>query len=272
MSVGQIVNLLKMKVRIVPAMEVGKNYMYLLIDQASKTAAAIDPVVPNKIEEAAAEEKVKITHLLTTHHHADHSAGNERMSKLFPGLEIVGGDDRIPAMTKKVGNGDIFNLGNLKVTCLHTPCHTKGHICYFVSSDSSVEKGENVVFTGDTLFSGGCGHFFEGTPDQMYRALIEVLGSLPDETKVFVGHEYTVNNLKYAAHVEPNNKKIAEKLLWAQKLQAEDKFTMPSSIGEEKLINPFMRVREERLKKYTNETDPIKVMGKLRQMKNEFKL
>lgn len=126
----------------------------------------------------------------------------------------------------------------MKVTCLHTPCHTKGHICYYVESEN-----ETAVFTGDTMFSGGCGHFFEGTPDQMYRALIEIIGTLPDKTKVFVGHEYTVNNLKYAAHVEPNNKKIAEKLSWAQKIRNENKFTVPSTIAEEKLINPFMRVK-----------------------------
>ncbi|EFN78964.1 Hydroxyacylglutathione hydrolase, partial [Harpegnathos saltator] len=115
--------------------------------------------------------------VLTTHHHWDHAGGNAKLLKIFADLMVYGGDDRIQAINQKVTHNDTFNIGNLSVKCLSTPCHTRGHICYYVTGGHTP-----AVFTGDTLFIGGCGRFFEGTADEMYKALIEVLGSLPEET------------------------------------------------------------------------------------------
>lgn len=190
------------------------------------------------------------------------------MVKLVPGLTVYGGDDRVDALTKKVSHDDKLNLGSLHLKCLFTPCHTSGHICYYVTG----EEGETpVVFTGDTLFIGGCGRFFEGTADMMYKALIEVLGSLPRNTKVFCGHEYTVQNLKFAEYVEPDNSAIKEKLAWAEEQRRENIPTVPSTIAEEFAYNPFMRVREKGVQSHAKKTDPIATMGAIRSEKDVFK-
>uniref|UniRef100_A0A2C9K5P8 hydroxyacylglutathione hydrolase n=2 Tax=Biomphalaria glabrata TaxID=6526 RepID=A0A2C9K5P8_BIOGL len=229
---------LKMKVKILPALE--DNYMYLIIDEATKQCAVVDPVEPDKVEAALSDEGVNLTTVLTTHHHWDHAGGNEQLIKSLGSKEVVGGDTRIGALTRKVTHGDELKIGNLNVKCLFTPCHTAGHICYYVTNPND---SESAVFTGDTLFVAGCGKFFEGTPDQMYKALVEILGTLPPETKVYCGHEYTVNNLKFAESVEPNNKQLISKLELAKTLRQSGTPTIPSTIKEELSFNPFMRVQ-----------------------------
>ncbi|KAJ8678692.1 hypothetical protein QAD02_014479 [Eretmocerus hayati] len=255
----------KMKVQILPALE--DNYMYLVIDEDSKEAAIVDPVAPKSVVNAVKENGCKLTTVLTTHHHWDHAGGNEDLNSLVPGLKIYGGDDRIGALTNKVNHGSVIKLGNLTIECFFTPCHTSGHICYFVTKSSS----KPAVFTGDTLFSAGCGRFFEGSAEQMHKALNEILGNLPDETKVYCGHEYTVNNLKFALHVEPNNSAMQDKLAWARSRRENNLPTIPSTIGEEKLINPFMRVCESSVQDYTGKKDPVECMGSLRREKDAFR-
>jgi hydroxyacylglutathione hydrolase len=128
-----------------------------------------------------------------------------------------------------------------------------------------------VVFTGDTLFVAGCGRFFEGTPEQMYRALVEILSALPPETRVYCGHEYTVNNLKFAATVEPSNQAISDKLAWAQAQRSADKPTIPSTIAEELTFNPFMRVREPTVQQHANAVgNAIATMAAIRAKKDVF--
>ncbi|PFX29497.1 Hydroxyacylglutathione hydrolase, mitochondrial [Stylophora pistillata] len=218
-----------MKVHILPALS--DNYMYLVVDDKTQEAAIVDPVEPKKVIDAVHKEGVKLTTVLTTHHHWDHAGGNVELAELVKGLTVCGGDDRIGALNKKVTHGDGLKVGNLDVKCLFTPCHTRGHICYIVSGQPSA------VFTGDTLFVAGCGKFFEGYPSEMYKALIEVLGKLPADTNKREANEPTV----------------------------------PSSIGDEFKFNPFMRVHEENVKKYTGKSDPVDVMGALRQDKDKFK-
>ncbi|XP_046327986.1 hydroxyacylglutathione hydrolase, mitochondrial-like isoform X2 [Haliotis rufescens] len=255
-----------MRVRLIPALE--DNYMYLLIDEETKQCAAVDPVEPHKIASALKEEGVSLNAVLTTHHHWDHAGGNEKLVGLLGKTTVYGGDVRIGELTNKVKHGDEFKIGSLTVRCLFTPCHTSGHICYYVTGK---EAEDPAVFTGDTLFQGGCGKFFEGTPDQMHKALIEVLSALPQQTKVYCGHEYTVSNLKYAAHVEPSSEAVASRLEWAQNQRTKGEATVPSTIGEEMQINPFMRVREASVQTHCNETDSVKVMGFLRSEKNQFR-
>ncbi|KAJ8889221.1 hypothetical protein PR048_008719 [Dryococelus australis] len=128
-----------------------------------------------------------------------------------------------------------------------------------------------VVCSGDTLFSAGCGRFFEGTPEQMYKALIEILGSLPEETCVFCGHEYTLANLKFAEHVEPDNEDIKNKITWTKMKRAKGEPTVPSTIGEEKKINPFMRVHEASVQNHAGQNDAIATMAFIRREKDSFK-
>lgn len=145
---------------------------------------------------AAKEEGVNISKVLTTHKHHDHAGGNITIAKMIPGLEIVGGDkDHVQGCTSKVKDGDKISVGKIEITCLHTPGHTVGHICYYAT-----EGEQKVVFTGDTLFVGGVGRFFEGTPEEMQHSLIEKLGKLPPETLVYCGHEVKLILLYYSTH------------------------------------------------------------------------
>lgn len=265
-SSEKIVDQNTMKVRILPALS--DNYMYLLMDPATKEAAIVDPVDPESVISAVAEEGVTLTTLLTTHHHWDHAGGNADLIKKVPGLTVLGGDDRIDGMTDKVGHGHEVRVGGLTVRCLLTPCHTSGHVCYYVTQDK-----DKAVFTGDTLFLGGCGRFFEGTAPQMHAALGSVLGELPEETLVYCGHEYSLQNLAFGAHVEPSNQVIKDKISWCEQQRAlvPAQPTVPSTILEEKAINPFMRVSEPTVLAHTGTSDPIETMAALRLEKDTFK-
>ncbi|XP_016394560.1 hydroxyacylglutathione hydrolase, mitochondrial [Sinocyclocheilus rhinocerous] len=220
-----------MKVELLPALT--DNYMYLLIDEDTKEAAIVDPVEPQKVVDAVKKHGVKLKTVLTTHHHWT-------------------------------------CVGSLNVKCLFTPCHTSGHICYFVTKENSTEPP--AVFTGDTLFVAGCGKFFEGTADEMYKALIEVLGRLPPETRVYCGHEYTINNLKFARHVEPNNEVIQKKLAWAKEKYDNGEPTIPSTLADEFTFNPFMRVREKSVQEHAGTSDPIEAMRNIRKEKDRFRV
>uniref|UniRef100_W5MCP2 Hydroxyacylglutathione hydrolase, mitochondrial n=1 Tax=Lepisosteus oculatus TaxID=7918 RepID=W5MCP2_LEPOC len=257
-----------MKVELLPALT--DNYMYLLIDEETREAAIVDPVEPQKVVDAIKKHRVKLTTVLTTHHHWDHAGGNEKLVKLVSGLKVYGGDDRVGALSQKVTHYNTFKVGSLNVKCLFTPCHTSGHICYFVTKDGSTEPP--AVFTGDTLFVAGCGKFFEGTADEMYKALIDVLGKLPPETRVYCGHEYTINNLKFAQHVEPKNEAIRKKLAWAKEVYNKGEPTIPSTMAEEFTYNPFMRVREKAVQEHVGKSDPIPTMASLRKEKDGFRV
>lgn len=263
------------EMKVIPVRALQDNYMYLLVDDVTKQAAAVDPVNASAISSTVHDLGVELKAILTTHHHYDHAHGNTDMLDMFPNLLVYGGDNRVQALNKLVEHGEVIKLGSLNIECLSTPCHTKGHICYYVTCNnpnSDPCDNERVVFTGDTLFIAGCGRFFEGSPEQMDRNLNTVLRSLPENTKVYCGHEYTVTNLKFALSVEPQNKDIKSKLVWAQNKVSKREATVPSTIGEEMKINPFMRLREPQVKKYTGEQDDLEVMSVLRHKKNEFKV
>jgi len=256
-----------MDVNILPALQ--DNYMYLIVDKDTNNAAIVDPVNPDRVLEAVKAHNVNLTTVLTTHHHWDHAGGNEELVKKFAStLKVYGGDDRIGALTNKVGHDDVINLGSLKIRCMFTPCHTTGHICYFVEGPT----GDKSVFTGDTLFLAGCGRFFEGTAEQMYSALIEKLSALPDETLVYCGHEYSLQNLAFAKHVEPDNGEISKKIEWSQLRRSKNLPTVPSTIAEEKKINPFMRVNEPSVQSHAGGlSDGIATMACIRKEKDSFK-
>uniref|UniRef100_A0A0M3HTC7 hydroxyacylglutathione hydrolase n=2 Tax=Ascaris TaxID=6251 RepID=A0A0M3HTC7_ASCLU len=255
-----------MKVTPVPALT--DNYMYLLIDENTRQAAIVDPVDVPAIRSAVQSAGAELSAALVTHHHWDHAGETAGLSNSYGNrLAIYGGDDRISKLTNKVKDGDKFKIGSLEVTCLFTPCHTRGHICYYVVDTS----GKKAVFTGDTLFIGGCGRFFEGNATEMHSALNEKLASLPDDTEVYCGHEYTVTNLRFAHSVEPSNEEVSKKLAWSKAKQERHEPTVPSTIGEEKRFNPFMRVAvSEELQKLAKSTDPVAVMAVIREMKNNF--
>ena len=239
------------------------NYMYLLIDKVQKCAIAVDPVEPEKILNHVETEGVQLKAVLTTHHHFDHAGGNSLISSKINNLPIFGGDDRIEALTTKLNHNEIFQVDKINIQCLHTPCHTSGHVCYYIQSE------EPICFTGDTLFIAGCGKFFEGSAEQMYKSLC-ILCNLPLNTKIYCGHEYTVSNLKFALTIEPNNTATLKRLKDAEESLRNMKPTIPSTIKDELSFNPFLRTHEEAIKKVTQQTEPVAVIKCLREMKNNF--
>jgi hydroxyacylglutathione hydrolase len=257
-----------MRVEPVPVRD--DNYAYLLIDESSNKAAAVDPYDVSKVREAADRLGVQIVAALTTHHHFDHSGGNEKFAATFSGSPIYGGSDRVKAVTKIVKDKDEFSLAdNLHVRCLATPCHTKDSICYYVT-DKSKQDQPGGVFTGDTLFIGGSGRFFEGDAEDMHAAL-SYLGDLPEKTVVYNGHEYTAGSVAFAKSVDGQNEEVQR----LQRLVDENKVTTGlTTIGDEKGWNVFMRLRSEAVRKATGsdaDTPDSAVMAKLREMKNNFR-
>eukprot|EP00629_Pelagomonadales_sp_RCC1024_P006599 CAMPEP_0119261272 /NCGR_PEP_ID=MMETSP1329-20130426/1397_1 /TAXON_ID=114041 /ORGANISM="Genus nov. species nov., Strain RCC1024" /LENGTH=239 /DNA_ID=CAMNT_0007260813 /DNA_START=303 /DNA_END=1019 /DNA_ORIENTATION=+ len=222
------------RVRTVPALD--DNYMYVIVDEATKTAGVVDPVDPAAVLRAAAEEGATVTHIFTTHSHWDHAGGNIELLKRCPTIvECYGGvGDGVAGCTKEVREGDVLALGESRVGVLETPCHTQGHVCYTVDGN---------VFTGDTLFVSGAGNFNRGTPAQMVAAFDKIL-ALPDDTQVWVGHEYTLKNCKFAYFCEPCDA-TQSRLAWAERLGSlhrGGRGTVPSTIAAEKAANPFARI------------------------------
>ncbi|KAF8582071.1 hydroxyacylglutathione hydrolase [Ramaria rubella] len=251
--------------RVIPVPNQSDNYAYLLIDDASKKAAAIDPFDVPKVTAAAEKEGVQVVAGITTHHHKDHSGGNKAFASKYPGVPMYAGSTTAPAVTDVVQDKTEFTLGdNIHIRALHTPCHTQDSICFYAHDKSTDEKG---VFTGDTLFRGGCGRFFEGTAEEMHAAL-SYLATLPDTTVVYDGHEYTKGNVSFAKSVEPDAPGVVR---LAQLVASSPVTTGKSSIGDEKEWNAFMRLDSEPIKKATGETEASKVMAKLRTLKNNFR-
>ncbi|KAJ1987231.1 Cytoplasmic glyoxalase II [Dimargaris cristalligena] len=251
--------------RVIPIPVLQDNYSYLIIDDVKHEAAIVDPVEPGKIMPLVVQSGCKLTSILTTHHHADHSGGNAQMVALKNGLVVYGADARIPELNYVVKNGEEFNIGTLTVRPLLTPGHTKGSVSYYITDPQQPQKA---VFTGDTLFVGGCGKFFEGTGEDMYLSLIEIIGSLPPDTLVYCGHEYTHTNLKFAHTVDPQNGHLQQK--WIQ-INQHPGITVPSVLGEELLYNPFMRVMDPVIQAATGQTEPTRVMQALRDLKDRYR-
>ncbi|KAJ9665725.1 Cytoplasmic glyoxalase II [Coniosporium apollinis] len=242
----------------------GNNYAYLISDSSTKDAVLIDPAHPPEVLPAVQpqtqDNSIKLTSIINTHHHHDHAGGNAEMLKTYK-VPVIGGRD-CAKVTKTPRHGETFTVGkNIRVTALHTPCHTQDSICYFMEDDASDER---VVFTGDTLFIGGCGRFFEGTAEEMHKALNKTLAGLPDDTRVYPGHEYTKGNVKFGVTVLQNEaiKKLEE--FANNNKQTQGKFT----IGDEKQHNVFMRVDDPAVQKAVGSSNPVEVMAKLREMKN----
>jgi len=245
---------------VLPIPALRDNYMYLIWCRVTKNAAIVDPVDPRKVMSKCRDMGLSLKAGLTTHHHHDHAGGNADLKKLHPSIKIYGGKgDNAKAVECELWEGDDVKLGELQVNVLATPCHTRGHICYYIGS--SEKDGPGAVFTGDTLFVAGAGNFFEGTPKQM-NAAFSKLGKLPMETYVYVGHEYTTTNLSYASHVEPKNKDISDKLNWAEGRRAKGLYTIPSTIAEEHATNPFLRTVLEvnDVMNHAGTKDPVEAM------------
>ena len=208
------------------------NYIYLITCNATGKTAVIDPGDAKPVQAALCDQTLDM--ILSTHHHWDHTDGNLALKEQH-GCEIIGSGyapERIPGLDKSVKEGDTLNVGEATADVFFVPGHTRDHIAfYFPESDA--------LFCGDSLFAGGCGRLFEGTPEEMFQSL-QKLAALPDTTKVYCGHEYTEANLTFAHHMAPDNSTIKKRFEDVQKTRQKGRPTVPSTLAEEKTSNIFM--------------------------------
>lgn len=241
------------------------NYGVLVRDPVSGLVAAIDAPTSEEVAAALAAKGWKLTHILTTHRHGDHTDGNLAL-KAATGCTIIGpkGEaDKVPGIDKAVGEGDTFMLGSLEVRVLETPGHTKGHITYWMPA-------AEVAFAGDTLFAMGCGRVFEGNMQEMWRSL-EKLTKLPPSTIVYCGHEYTQANAKFALTIEPENEALQARVREVEAKRARGETTLPTRIDIELATNPFLRPHSAAIRKRLGmESAPDwQVFGEVRERKNK---
>jgi hydroxyacylglutathione hydrolase len=248
------------------------NYGYIIIDKASHHAAVVDPADHTVMLEAMKlVPNVELKQLWCTHKHEDHCGGNTAFASAFPGLEVYGPKEEfVPAVTHPCEDGASFTLGSTRVRVLHVPCHTRGHIAFFADTGSA-----HILASGDCLFTGGCGRFFEGVPEEMLT-IMDKFSQLPDDTICLPAHEYTLGNFQFNASVDPSLRDALESVR-GQRDRGE--FTVPTTIHAEKRLNLFMMTRTERMQGLVAEAahdpaaigDPVKTMELLRKMKNSFK-
>jgi hydroxyacylglutathione hydrolase len=240
------------------------NYGVLLHDTRSGATASIDAPEAAAVERALEAKGWRLTDILVTHHHADHTGGiaalkqHHRCRVVAPHGEAA----RIPLVDATVREGETVSVGSLTGRVYETPGHTAGHISYFFGP-------EKLAFVGDTLFSIGCGRVIEGTPEMMWQSLLKLRG-LPDDTEIFCGHEYTQANIRFAKTIEPANARLASREREVAKLRADGKPTIPSMLGEEKAANPFLRADLPELARSVNLAgQPAwKVFAEIRERKN----
>jgi len=246
------------------------NYFWLLQD--GQRALVVDPGDAEPVLDWLRQSAARLEAILVTHHHADHTGGVARLREAT-GARVWGpAAESIPQPATPLAQGDIALALGLRLEVIEVPGHTAGHIAYYGPD----VDGRPLLFCGDTLFSGGCGRLFEGTPAQMLASL-DVLCELPGDTRVCCAHEYTLANLKFARAVEPDNLALQAYQQSCEALRARQAPTLPSSLALEKQINPFLRTREPavvRAAQAYNGADPrdeVAVFAAIRQWKNEFR-
>ena len=253
-----------MNIKIIPCLN--DNYSYLIHDKNSNTVAIIDPSEFDACNKAIEKNYKKLDFILNTHHHYDHVGGNENLKKKYNSTVIgfKGDKNRIPGIDKTLNDNQKFKIGNLNFTTIFIPGHTKGHIAIYF------EK-EKVIFTGDTLFSLGCGRIFEGTYEQMFNSLIK-LKNLPIDTQIYCGHEYTYKNLEFCLKFNSNNKFLKEKKEVVELNLKNKKPNIPSTIGDEIRTNIFFKYDDPEVKKAINleNSSDLEIFTKLRDLKDNF--
>lgn len=251
---------------VVPVNAFKDNYVWTLRD--GRSAAVVDPGEARPVLDYLRREKLALVAILATHHHPDHVGGIAELLREYRVPVYGPRNEPIATLTHPVSEGDEVKIPELgaSFSVLDIPGHTRAHVAYY---------GAGALFCGDTLFACGCGRLFEGTAEQMYASLQKLL-ALPDETKVYCGHEYTLANIGFAKAVEPANAALSAREARDSRLRDAGKPTLPSTLGDEKATNPFLRCREpavvESANKYLGSrvSDPVRVFAAIRDWKNEF--
>ena len=239
-----------MRIEIIPCLQ--DNYSYIIIDESNNFACVVDPSESQPIINFLENKNIKLKYILNTHHHYDHIGGNQELKKRY-GSVVVGfkGDSkRIPGIDILLEDNQIWKAENFEAKIMHIPGHTSGHICFNFFK-------EKLVFTGDTLFSLGCGRIFEGSYEEMFESLNKIK-LLPKETKIYCGHEYTLNNAKFCKKYDSENKDLQKKIEKIEKLRENGIPTIPSTLKEELECNIFLRAKD------------VKTFSKLRDFKDNF--
>jgi len=239
-----------MKIEIIKCLQ--DNYSYLIIDESNKNACVVDPGEAKPIIDYIEKKDIRLKYILNTHHHYDHVGGNIELKKKY-GSNVVGfkGDkDRIPEIDILVEDGKIWKKGNFEANIYHIPGHTSGHIAFHFFK-------EKKIFTGDTLFSLGCGRIFEGTYEQMFESLNKIK-KLPKDTEIFCGHEYTLQNSNFCITHDPNNSKLKNRIVEIKQKIKNNLPTIPTTLENEIECNIFLKA--ENLERFS----------KLRDLKDNF--
>ncbi|MEH0687655.1 hydroxyacylglutathione hydrolase [Vibrio cholerae] len=251
-----------LEIKSIPAFN--DNYIWL-IENRDKRCAVVDPGDAAPVLAYLKQHELSLEAILITHHHNDHIGGVAELVRQFPTINVVGpASEPIPTLSHSVSTGDQIELFGEVFRVVGLEGHTLGHIGYV---------GDGKLFCGDVLFSAGCGRVFEGTMEQMHTSLCK-LAALPDETEVYCAHEYTASNVAFALAVEPDNVQLQQYRDEVNRLRAQNQPTLPTTLGREKRINPFLRTSEPSVMRSvanrTQETDALAIFSALREWKNEF--
>ena len=225
----------RLKVSAVPVLN--DNYVWLIQDPEIGETAAVDPSVSDPVLEAAAADGLKVTQVLNTHWHPDHTGGNDGIRDATS-CTITGPAEaeRVSKLDRIVSEGDQVTVAGAEAVVWNIPAHTKGHIAYYF-------EDEGMIFVGDTMFAMGCGRLFEGTAEQMYSNMKRI-ADLPQDVRIYCGHEYTLANARFAAHADPENAAVAERLERTAAMRERGEITLPTTVAEERATNPFVRASD----------------------------
>lgn len=246
------------------------NYIFLLHDPTTQTAAVVDPAEYQPVLKKLQALKATLTAIFNTHHHGDHVGANRQLLQQFPEAVVYGGAEdkgRIPGQQVYLQQGDAVSFGGRTAEVFFVPGHTRAHIAYYFPPAQVGDWGE--LFCGDTLFAGGCGRLFEGTPQQMVTSLTK-LRSLPDTTRVWCAHEYTLKNLEFALTVDSHNAALQSRMVTVQAARQQNRPTVPTELSVEKQTNPFLRWDVAALQATAKTTEPIQTFARIRGMKDRF--
>ncbi|KAG0486768.1 hypothetical protein HPP92_008863 [Vanilla planifolia] len=254
-----------LKIELVPCLR--DNYAYLLRDMNTGTIGIIDPSEAVPVVDVLTQRNESLTYIINTHHHYDHTGGNMELKERY-GAKVVGSakdKDRIPGIDIALHGGDRWMFGDHQVLVMETPGHTKGHVSFYFAASGA-------IFTGDTLFSLSCGKLFEGTPGQMLASLKKIM-SLPDDTNIYCGHEYTLSNSKFALSVEPKNEHLIEYSDHIANLRSKNIPTIPTTLEREKQCNPFLRSSSAEIRRSLGipaTASDAEALGIIRRAKDNF--
>jgi hydroxyacylglutathione hydrolase len=245
------------------------NYIFLAIDLDRQIAAVVDPAEAAPVLAELARNQLKLVAIFNTHHHGDHVGGNKELIAAFPDVCVYGGAEdrgRIPGQQVYLEDGDRVSFGDRQANVLFIPGHTRAHIAYYFPPVAD-EPGE--LFCGDTIFAGGCGRLFEGTPAQMVSSMTK-MRQLPDNTRIWCAHEYTLGNLKFAVTIEPGNSELQQRLIDVIAARNNSIPTVPTNLGIEKRTNPFLRWDVPALQSSVDSQDGVETFARIRGRKDQF--